>query len=158
MILTCTANMKISDIIWLDCGILPPRPMVIRERNCIAFTKRIEKHSTIARGWRKCLAAQIIAFGGSSHGTTLELWKNEFDQNWFRNVMWVKLPKFYSNYNISTLQINMWRRPIKGFPSFDYFQQVYHHTFWWRHTQASKEIHKHQIQLQKQQPMPRFAL
>ena len=37
----------------------------------MAFTRRIEKQRTMERGWRKCLMAQFISFGGSSQGVTL---------------------------------------------------------------------------------------
>ncbi len=64
--------MKISETIWLICGMVPPSPTLMSDLSCIAFTKRMEKLRANASGGKKCLVAQMVSFGGKSHGITLQ--------------------------------------------------------------------------------------
>ena len=50
---------------------VPPKPTEISDLSCITFKRRRPKQRQKARGWRKCLTAQMIWEGGSSQGTTL---------------------------------------------------------------------------------------
>ena len=69
VITTCTMMMKNRERSWLTWGMVPPRPTDTRLLSCITLMSRRPKQRQKARGWKKCLMAQIMAEGGRSQGT-----------------------------------------------------------------------------------------